>query len=243
MNDEMIAVVFDTETTDQEPLVAQIVQLGVLQHMGEEVPDIIMNSLCDPGIPIPPGSSEVHRILDEHVELAPDVSIVVDTFLRYLKSIPFPVLVGHNINYYDVPVVAKVSEEIKAFPTIDTYMMSRRLYPELESHKLADVYVALGGDMDPEGAHDAVYDCVLNHFIFQKMLEKLNYTVEEFWQYSLIPTAFSIMPFGKHKGKKMEDVPTGYLTWCAKTFTDMDIDTQKTFNVYLGRETENETVN
>jgi len=241
MTDEMIPIIFDTETTAKEPELSKIVQFGALKCNGsEEVPDIIFNALCDPGIPIPPDATEVHGVSDGDVEWAPEVHIVIGQFLNYLKSTPFPLLVGHNINYYDIPVVANVNDEILAFPYIDTYMMARRLYPEMDSHKLSDVYVSLGGDMDPEGAHNAVYDCVLNHFVFQKMLQKLNYTAEEFWKYSLIPTAFEIMPFGKHKGKPMGKVPTGYLSWCAKNFDDIDIDFQETVDIYLGRKSKDE---
>jgi len=241
MDDEMTAVIFDTETTAKEPEVAKIVQFGALLDNGtEEVPDIIFNALCDPSVPIPPETTEVHGISDMHIEWAPETHIVIDQFIRYLGSLQFPVLVGHNIEYYDKPVVASVSKDIMNFPHIDTYMMARRLYPESESHKLSDMYVEMGGDMDPEGAHNAVYDCVLNHFVFHKMLEKLDYTVKEFWMYSQIPTAFKIMPFGKHKGKNMADVPTGYLKWCANNFDDMDIDFKKTVDIYAYGKTDDE---
>lgn len=234
MSDEMIAVIFDTETTDKDPQLAKIVQLGVLlDHGADEVPEIIMNALCDPDVPIPAEASEVHGIVEEHLEYAPSDKVNVQHFLNYLGKIAFPVLVGHNIGYYDVPVVKAVHEDIHNYPQIDTYMMARRIYPEAESHKLSDLYVMLGGDMNPEGAHDAIYDCILNHFVFHKMMEKLNYTVEEFWEYSLLPVPFSIMPFGKHKGKRLEDVPTGYLRWCHDNFEDVDIDFKATFDKYL----------
>lgn len=233
-DDAMVAVIFDTETTAKEPDLAKIVQLGVLLDKGsEESPDIIMNALCDPGLPIPPETTEVHGINDSHVEWAPETHIIVDQFINYLGRLPFPVLVGHNIQYYDIPVVANVNEVIRAFASIDTYMMARRMFPDHESHKLADVYVKLGGTMDPDGAHNAVYDCVLNHFVFEKMLEITGYTIEQMWQWSLVPTAFTIMPFGKHKGKKMSDVPSGYLRWCEKNFDNLDIDFQETVDVYV----------
>lgn len=241
---DMEAVIFDTETTSQEPHKAKIVQLGVLKDNGvDEVPDIIMNSLCDPLAPIPAESSEVHGIFEDDITWAPEVKQVVDLFMRYLGGLTFPVLVGHNINYYDIPVVANVNPDIKNFGFIDTYMMARRMYPEFDSHKLSDVYVSLGGDMDPEGAHNAIYDCVLNHYVFAEMLKKMDYSVEAMWQWSLLPMPFTIMPFGRHKGKKMENVPSGYLRWCEKNFTGIDIDFQETIDVYVhGKENINDAL-
>lgn len=32
-----------------------------------------------------------------------------------------------------------------------------------------------------------------------------------------------IFPYGKHKGKKLSDIPTGYLEWCSENFTDHGI--------------------
>jgi len=168
----MIGIIFDTETTDKEPAMAKIVQLGVLLDKGDDVPEIIMNALCDPGFPIPPETTEIHGISDKHVEWAPETKVVVESFIRYLSGLEFPVLIGHNISYYDIPVVRNVNKAITSFPAIDTYMMARRLYPNMESHKLSDMYVQLGGDMDPDGAHDAIYDCVLNHFVFKRCLKK-----------------------------------------------------------------------
>jgi len=41
------------------------------------------------------------------------------------------------------------------------------------------------------------------------------------------------MPFGKHKGKPLNNVSTGYLRWCEDNFDNLDIDFQETVDVYV----------
>ena len=46
------------------------------------------------------------------------------------------------------------------------------------------------------------------------------------------PVLYSRMPFGKHKGLKMEEVPIDYLQWLAGT--DLEEDLRYTIEQYLG---------
>ena len=57
-------------------------------------------------------------------------------------------------------------------------------------------------------------------------------TDEKMVEISMNPMLIRRMPFGKHKGLKMEDVPVDYLHWLYST--DLDGDMTYTVRHYLG---------
>jgi DNA polymerase III epsilon subunit-like protein len=62
-------VVLDTETTGLHDS-ARIVEIAVLGING----DVILDSLVNPGVPIPPEATKIHRITDDMVKTAPTFS-------------------------------------------------------------------------------------------------------------------------------------------------------------------------
>ena len=77
-------------------------------------------------------------------------------------------------------------------------------------------------------AHTALGDILVLEAIFQHIHAL---AVEEFGddavakivEVSNKPVLYRRMPFGKHKGLKMEEVPADYLQWLAKTDLDGDL--------------------
>jgi hypothetical protein len=48
------------------------------------------------------------------------------------------------------------------------------------------------------------------------------------------PAAF-VMPFGRHKGKPLREVPRGYLRWCLENVAGLQSETRAAMTAFMGR--------
>ena len=46
------------------------------------------------------------------------------------------------------------------------------------------------------------------------------------------------MPFGKHEGEEIEDLPTGYIVWCLKMLDDLDEEIEQDMDYELKKRTD-----
>lgn len=166
-------VVFDLETTginQEKDAIIEISAVKVEKHkvVGE------FSTLVNPGRHIPAGATTVNGITDEMVKNAPGIETAIKAFLDFAGEY---VLVGHNIHTFDLYFVYRAAvdcldQEVKN-DYIDTLYMARRCLPELSHHKLTDVAAHFG--LQTEGAHRALFDCMMNQRCYEemgKLLEK-----------------------------------------------------------------------
>lgn len=110
------------------------------------------------------------------------------SFLDFLKSKSCPVLIGHNIGSYDVPILSRLLEEfglLAAFlqlisGCIDTLKLSRKVFSKSEilNYKQSTLVKAiLGKEYD---AHNALEDVKI---LFQLFEEKLHSRCRNNWTY------------------------------------------------------------
>ena len=166
-------VVFDLETTGINPERDAIIEISAVKVEKHKVVGEF-STLVNPGRHIPAGATAVNGITDEMVKDAPGIESVMNDFLEFIGN---QVLVGHNIHTFDMHFVYDAAldhlgREVKN-DYIDTLYMARRCLPELSHHKLTDVAAHFG--MQTEGAHRALYDCVMNQGCYEemgKLLEK-----------------------------------------------------------------------
>lgn len=93
-------VVFDAETTGKEPETARIVEVGTARFDGARIRP--HRRLVNPGCPIPPDATAIHRIRDEDVAAAPPFGRIAGQLVDYLTG---PRLAGYNAHAYDVVVI------------------------------------------------------------------------------------------------------------------------------------------
>ncbi len=166
-------VVFDLETTGINPLKDAIIEISAIKVKKHNVAGEF-STLVNPGRHIPAGATAVNGITDAMVKDAPCMEIAIKDFLDFIGD---QVLVGHNIHTFDLKFIYNatgncLNREVKN-DYIDTLYMARNCLPELSHHKLTDVAAHFG--MDTEGAHRALYDCVMNQRCYEelgKLLEK-----------------------------------------------------------------------
>ncbi len=103
----------------------------------------VFRTLLHPGRSIPAGAVRIHHITDEMVADAPHFPQIG---LQFLKFIAGSTLVAHNARF-DLGFLQE-SLNRGGMPlwkgnTMDTVLLSRRVYPDLPSRKLQDLRVLL----------------------------------------------------------------------------------------------------
>jgi DNA polymerase-3 subunit epsilon len=94
-------VVFDTETTGTNPRADRIIEMACVKANPDGTSDQWVRRF-NPGIPIPPGSTAIHRICDADVATAPRFRDCAAELAAYLEGCD---LAGYNITGFDLPVL------------------------------------------------------------------------------------------------------------------------------------------
>ncbi len=162
-------VVFDIETTGLNKDKCSITEIGAVKVVNGEITDTF-SSFVNPLMPIPKNIQELTGITDDMVKKAPTEQEIIPKFLEFCKG---SVLVAHNANF-DIGFIKKCADMFNLpfdFAYLDTLMLARCLYPDLNNHKLNTLSKHL--NIILENHHRAVDDAKATAEIFVKMLENL----------------------------------------------------------------------
>lgn len=171
--DRLCFSVFDTETTGLLPHKDEIVQIGAVRVLnGRIVEGEVINQLVDPGIPIPPASTKVHKVSDVMVAGQPDISVAGRTFHQFSKD---AVIVAHNAPF-DMAFLHRHASTMGvewAHPILDTVLLSAVLFGASETHTLDALCDRLGVTIRPELRHTALGDAQATAEVLVLMLPML----------------------------------------------------------------------
>ncbi|MBL6686045.1 MAG: DUF3820 family protein [Methylophilaceae bacterium] len=208
----MKAIIFDTETTGRKnPVIIE----GAWLELKSILPYQTGESFCqryNPEKPIELGALATHHIYDEELKDCP---------LHSEFSIPSSVeyIIGHNIDY-DWNVAG--NPNIKR---ICTLALARRTWTDLDAYSQSALFYFLERDKARDvlkNAHSASTDVEICSAILKAICEKQNIdSLESLWQVSEKARIPVIMPFGKHKGLAISEIPQDYKRWLVSQ-TDLD---------------------
>lgn len=160
-------VVFDLETTGTSCKSDAVVEISAVKVVGGEVVDEF-STLVNPRRPIPYFASSVNGIYDDMVADSPTFDVALEQFLEFAGDM---VLVGHNINTFDMKFIYRDAEaywgKTIGNDYIDTLQLARQYVTELSHHKLVDL--ASYYNLSTEGAHRALNDCRMNQQVYEKI--------------------------------------------------------------------------
>jgi DNA polymerase-3 subunit alpha (Gram-positive type) len=163
-------VVLDVETTGLSPMQDTIIELGAVKFVnGVEVAEF--SQLINPMRPLPGKIVEITGITDAMLTGMPTLDKVMPDFFEFCKG---AVLAAHNADF-DTAFVGRAfaAQGMKLdHPVIDTLSLSRNLFRDQKSHKLAAVCKRLGVSL--KNAHRAVHDARATALALTKMLEMLD---------------------------------------------------------------------
>src|SRR3989344_9055242 len=209
-------IFFDTETTGntEKDFLVQI----AYKSNGDK-----FTGLYKPPIKIPPEASAIHHITNKMVADKPTFKESTDQpKIKKLFEDEDSVVVAHNAPF-DLVMIKKEGIEPKKF--ICTLRLARHLDPEEKIEKYNLQYLRYLLDLEVEAtAHDAMGDVLVLEKLFERLKGKMmkeeslseNEAIEKMMEISSRPSLLLSFNFGKHSGKKIEDVlkiDRGYLEW------------------------------
>ncbi len=209
-------IFFDTETTGNEPK-------DVLIQIAYKNGDDSFMGLYKPSMKIPPEASAVHHITNKM--LADKLSFKESGDLEKIKQLfedKDTVVVAHNA-CFDLEMVKK--EGIVPSNFICTLRVARHLDKEGKISKFNLQYLRYLLEIEVEAtAHDAMGDVMVLEKLFERLKTKMiqedglseEQAIEKMIEISSRPSLLRTFNFGKHNGKKIEDVikvDRGYLEW------------------------------
>lgn len=181
---EKTLVVFDTETTGLQPGFHQLVEIAAVKFRGNEILDSF-ESLINPERDIPQEVIDIHGITSETVKNAPYAIEVVPEFISFVGDCP---LIAHNAPFDEAFISFNLHGQVgdePPNPIYDTLILTRKLFPELMSHSLANLVAYL--DIADLPAHRAMPDVLATVGLFRQCAMKLRglgiRTWAEFTQY------------------------------------------------------------
>ena len=187
--------------------------------------------VLDPGHPIPAGASSVHGLYDHHVVGKPLWDAYLAEQFKMVNSTPIQGVVGYNSKSFDDRIARRAGMGV--YPSIDLMRATKRFKTQgiLQKATLGAAYLGLTGK-EPENAHDAFADIVMTLELIAPAMEHAKCRdLQEFltWLNGIGMTPQDRMPFGKHKGVKLCNLPKDYIAWALGNLSDLDPDLRTAF--------------
>ncbi|MCI0381611.1 MAG: DUF3820 family protein [Chlamydiae bacterium] len=202
------AIYYDTETTGIKTDKDRIIEIAAFDPQKNQT----FVQFINPGIPIPPDAIAIHKITDEMVANAPNFKEIGNAFANFCGE--GAVLIAHNNDSFDKPFLEyEFKRSSLDFPTsweyIDTLKWSRKYRPDLPKHTLQhlrEIY-----QIPPNQAHRALDDVMILYRLFSLMIDDL--PIEKVLKLLSEQPRVHRMPFGKHRGRPLSEIPKDYVKW------------------------------
>jgi exodeoxyribonuclease X len=164
------------------------------------------------------GAIATHHILPSDVEDRPPS----ETATQALPDSEY--VIGHNVDF-DCEVLGGLPGRKR----ICTLAMSRSLWPEQKSHKLAALgYMVLGATESTREHITLAHDASIDVFLCKAILEEISRQRgipkddwEAIYQQSEQDRTPKTITFGKHAGQRLSELPSDYVRWLLK-LNDLD---------------------
>jgi len=220
-------LVLDTETNSDDYKIAEIVESGFVIRENDSW--TIFQDLHRPvDRPIPPKVESICYITNEMVADKPTFVESKDTFQSVVNGYVNGYLVAHNY-FYDMRVLERHGINTTTHKWLCTWRLAKKLFngdPNIEETNLPYLRFALKLDIPIDmRCHRAGYDSFMTAKLlefFIKMMEESGIIDQnlpygpQLTKWLNEPLIYERMPFGKHKGVLMKDVPRSYWEWALR---------------------------
>jgi exodeoxyribonuclease X len=135
----------------------------------------------------------------------------LDDFLKKTHAGKFAdehvLVVAHNASY-DVPMFHPYCKKITPLCTM---RLGQTLYPDAKNHTLQTLSTLLNVEVEP--THRALDDALTSFYLMKNIATEHGMSIDEMLTLIQSASLDSPMPFGKHKGTKLKDLPSDYVRW------------------------------
>jgi DNA polymerase-3 subunit epsilon len=207
MPEKLRPIFYDTETTGTRADKDRIIELAAYDPIEERS----FTQLINPGTPIPSEATAIHKITDAMVK---DASSFKEIFEQFISFCPKKtVLIAHNNDAFDKLFLQaeckRTGISLPSFDYIDTLKWARKYRSDLPRHTLQSLREVYG--IVANQAHRALDDVIVLHRVFTAMTDDLS--IEKVLELLIPSQTVNRMPFGKHQGKPLSEVPKNYIAW------------------------------
>lgn len=203
------AIFYDTETTGIRSDKDRIIEIAAYDPLNERTFEMLVN----PGSPIPPEATAIHHITNEMVADAPSFEAAAKGLCEFCEG--EVVLIAHNNDAFDYHFLKAEFERsgmsLPGWRFFDTLKWARRYRCDLPRHTLQFLREIYG--VEANNAHRALDDVIVMHKVFMHMTDDLS--IDEVYELINRPKEIHHMPFGKHQGMPLKNLPKDYLGWLA----------------------------
>ncbi len=192
-------VVFDLETTGVSPYNDEVIEISAVKaRKGKVVEEF--SQLVNPKRTIPFAASRVNNITDDMVSDAPFFDEVLRNFLKFVGE---DVLVGHNIQSFDMKFIYRDCEryfhQLITNDYVDTLILAKRCFPEWRHRRLGDLADYYG--ISTQGAHRALADCRMNQRVFELLGKEMNTETKKTLDSNVKTCPLCNLPLKKRNGR------------------------------------------
>ncbi len=222
-------VFLDLETTGVDPAKDRIVEVSLVKVQPDGSEEVKTRRI-NPGMPIPPESTQVHGITDDDVKDEPRFEQIAKSLAAYIEGCD---LAGYNSNKFDIPVLAE--EFLRAGVDVDLkkrkFVDVQTIFHKMEQRTLVAAY-RFYCDRELEGAHSAEADTLATYEALKAQLDRypdLENDVEFLARFTeqnrcadyagrilYDKDDVEVFGFGKYKGRPVAEVfreEPGYYSW------------------------------
>ena len=222
-------IFFDLETTGVDTANDRIVEISMIKIMpdGEE---IVRTRRINPQMHIPEQASAIHGITDEMVKDEPTFAPIAKSMAQFIEGCDFG---GFNSNRFDLPML--VEEFMRVGVDVDfrnrQFVDVQTIFHKMEQRTLVAAY-KFYCDKDLNEAHSAEADTRATYEVLKAQLDRYpdlqndiaalaefserGHTADFAGRIGYNDKGEEIFNFGKHKGRKVEDVfreDPSYYSW------------------------------
>ena len=226
----MLVFAHDYETTGVNPSKCGVVQAALCFVELDDNGDYRVLEkdvqLLNPGEPIPAGASGVHGIYDNDVADKPHWESYLAEQIEVVNRSGVKAVVGYNSISFDNKIAARAGLD-PDFPNLDVFIATKRIKNagKLSGAKLGTAFEILVG-REAVGAHDAMADVLMTLDLIKPCMDFAQAgSVIEFMQWLAKPSGSpsAVMPYGKHKGVRLCNLPKSYARWALENM-NLDAD-------------------
>lgn len=170
---EITFTVLDIETTGLNPQIDAIIEIGAVRVKAQKI-QAEFNTLIQTEAGVRNTAVEINRITAEMLAGQPRIADALPEFVSFLKD---TVLVGHNIQNFDLPFIRANLARLSIPPLynhiVDTYILAQRILPNEPHYSLQELANSLV--ITQQDAHRALDDAITCSKIFHKIIDEMSF--------------------------------------------------------------------